>query len=438
VNPIYGLIGRLSTVPALLAAQGAGSLQASLRYALAHSDMKAETKKHLANVAMSYGADYYDESDADCPYAIYRGIAIIPIQGTLVNRCGWACSWVTGYDYVQMAVLDAMQNPQVKAIAFDVDSCGGEAQGCFETADLIKSMRGKKPMTSFVNANALSGGYMLACAADKIVLTPTGNTGSIGVVIMHVDYSKMLQEEGIAITFIYAGDHKKDGNPYEALPPEVKANLQAQVDRFYEMFTSTVASNLGLTVEAVKATQAQVYDASESLSLGLIHAVEAAPSALAAFCNELSGSSSSEITMGTKENAAEATAESATTVAVAAVTAPAVAAPAAVAATTVDAAGAERARIQGITGSEEAKDRTALANHLAFNTTMGVDEAKALMAVAPLAAKNDGNAFAAAMNGTENPKVGADDQASAAGQSAVAVDASRILSAHSMATGVKH
>lgn len=455
MNPIYGFIGRLNSMPALVSPNFSG-MQAQLQYALSNPDMKTETEKHMTNIAMAYGACYADDDDYR-PYPIYEGVAIIPIHGLLINRCSWSCSWLTGYEFVLSALQDAMDNPRVKAIAFDIASFGGEAQGCFEAAAYIYAMRGQKPMLSILNPNACSAAYALACAADRIVSTPTGMSGSIGVVMMHVDFSKMLKNEGIEVKFIYAGAHKKDGNRFEPLPKEVEADMQASVDRFYEMFASSVATYRGTSIDAIKATEARVYDAPEALNIGLIDAVEAAPAALIAFANELSGSQSQEVSMNTAEQAAakakadaeakakaeadaqaktdaEAKAEAdAKAQAEAEAKTKAAQATAAGAPDGSAAAAGERARISAIVGSDEAKERGSLANHLAFNTSMSVDDAKKTLAAS---AKEAGgaNPFAAAMGSSDNPEVGAGGE-SGDGKDAKS-DADRIMANFTTATGI--
>jgi hypothetical protein len=77
------------------------------------------------------------------------------------------------------------------------------------------------------------------------------------------------------------------------------------------------------------------------------------------------------------------------------------------------AASAERSRISGIMSCEEAKGRDKLANHLAFNTSMSVEDAKSILAQAPAATENasTANPLAAAMAKTGSPNVGSDEQA---------------------------
>lgn len=73
-----------------------------------------------------------------------------------------------------------------------------------------------------------------------------------------------------------------------------------------------------------------------------------------------------------------------------------------------DAVKAERARVSGIQTCDEAKGREQLASHLAFNTSMSVDEAKAILAVSPKQDAAGASAFKEAMDNGEHPNVGAD------------------------------
>ena len=96
---------------------------------------------------------------------------------------------------------------------------------------------------------------------------------------------------------------------------------------------------------------------------------------------------------------------------------------------------ADRARTSAIRKAPEAEGRAALAEHLASSTSMSVEDAIAVLAAAPKqeAAKPEGNAFAAAMDASQNPNVGQDDAANLAGGSPV----ERILSNYALVTGGK-
>ena len=108
---------------------------------------------------------------------------------------------------------------------------------------------------------------------------------------------------------------------------------------------------------------------------------------------------------------------------------------AAAASAATEARQAERTRINGILGCEEAKGRETMANHLAMNTEMSVEDAKKMLAVAPVAAPaaSATNPFAAAMDASKNPEVGADAAAGTAAETQSPIQA--ILADHRLATG---
>jgi ClpP class serine protease len=98
------------------------------------------------------------------------GIAIIPIEGTLVHKAYGmdAVSGMRSYIEIQQEIEDAATDPAVKGILLDVDSPGGEVAGIFELADTIHSARSAKPILSVANSNALSGAYLLASGAQRV------------------------------------------------------------------------------------------------------------------------------------------------------------------------------------------------------------------------------------------------------------------------------
>lgn len=330
------------------------------------------------------------------PFAFANGIAIIPVHGTLINRFGYSWGFVTGYNFIRQQVAAAGGDPDVTGIVFDVNSYGGEAAGCFECSQDIARLAAGKPTMSVIDSNCYSAAYAIACGTDRIVSTPSGGAGSVGVVAMHVSYEKMLDDAGIKVSFIFAGDHKVDGNPYQDLSAEIKADIQRSIDASYNAFVALVAAGRKMDEKSVRATEARIYRAEEAKSLGLIDAVAAPSEAVMAFLGELSGSNQQPrkkedaMSDATKPGAEQqATPEQ----------------------LKADAAKAERARVSGIQTCEEAKGREALASHLAFQTSMTVEEAKTILAAAPKTESkpaSDPNPFAAAMNNSDHPQVGAE------------------------------
>jgi signal peptide peptidase SppA len=359
----------------------------------------------------------FNTTKQEKPFAFANGLAIIPITGTLVNRFGASYGFITGYNFIKRQIALAHADPDVIGIVGDINSYGGEAAGCFECAHDVAAMRGEKPMIAVVDSNCYSAGYAIACAFDKIILTPSGGVGSIGCVAMHASFQKMLEIDGIKITFLKFGNHKTDGNPYEDLSQDVKDNLQKGVTAAGNMFIDLVAELRSMDRQVIVDTQAATYRADEALALGLIDAIESPSSAVQAFYDELSGSNSNQpevdMTQPTKDQSGSE--------AEAALQAKA----AADAKTTLDAATLQAGkdalvRAAAIMNCEEAKGKSKMANHLAFNTLMSLEEAKGMLAVAGVevaaaADPNAANPFTKAMAETPNPNVGADGTGGADG-----------------------
>jgi ClpP class serine protease len=123
-----------------------------------------------------------------------EGVAVIGVVGSLVNRGGWigAYSGMTSYEGLKYQLATAARDASVSSILLDMDSPGGEAVGSFEAADAVRAAAGVKEVVAVVNGMAASAAYALASAATRIVTTSSGISGSIGVVMLHADYSNKL------------------------------------------------------------------------------------------------------------------------------------------------------------------------------------------------------------------------------------------------------
>lgn len=225
-------------------------------------------------VGESYERDADGRPARSLPYKVTpQGVGIITITGSLVNRGAWvgASSGVTSYEGIKFQVQSAAADPNVRAIILDIQSPGGEAVGAFETAAVVREAASVKPVTAVVNGMAASAAYAIASGATEVVTTETGVSGSIGVVLVHADYSRMLANEGVKPTLIFAGAHKVDGNPFEPLSDTVRADLQAEVDAFYQGFLATVAKGRGkrMTAAMARKTEARTFVGEAAVAAGL-------------------------------------------------------------------------------------------------------------------------------------------------------------------------
>lgn len=200
-------------------------------------------------------------------------LGVIPIRGVVGNRMNMMNDSSGGMscELVAKQFRAMVNNRDIKTIILDIDSPGGTISGVPELYSTIMEARGTKPIIAHVNSLAASAAYWIASAADEIVVTPSGMTGSIGVYTLHEDISQHLENEGIKETFIYEGENKVEGNPFEPLTDEAKEFLQARVKDSYDMFVSDVAKGRGVDVKTVldKFGQGRAFNAKESVSRGL-------------------------------------------------------------------------------------------------------------------------------------------------------------------------
>lgn len=230
-----------------------------------------------------------EEKESPRGYITVGGAALIAVQGTLVQKLGTLrpYSGMTGYDGIRTNLQIAVDDKDVKGIVFDIDSPGGECAGLFDLADTIYSLRGKKPMWAVLSENAMSAAYALASCADKVMVPRTGNTGSIGIICMHVDMSKWLAKEGLTVTLIQYGARKADGTEFQPLSNEALQRFQADIDTLGGMFDGLVARNRKLGASRVKSYHAATFMGERGVAAGLADAVMAPDAAMRAFIKTL-------------------------------------------------------------------------------------------------------------------------------------------------------
>ncbi|WP_227511519.1 S49 family peptidase [Tritonibacter mobilis] len=354
------------------------------------------------------------------PFNVVEGIAVIPITGTLIHRGAWVGSWSgeMTYEGISAQLKAAVEHNGVRAIALEFDSHGGEVAGCFALASEIRKAREEKPVYAFVCDNAHSAAYALAAQATRVIVPKTGSAGSIGVICLHADRSQQLEDAGIKVTIIAAGDHKADANPYEPLPDDVREDLAKEMEGLRTIFAEEVEQGRGeaMSATAALATEAKCILGQNAVDTGLADEVANPKEAFEAFAAEFSWRRSplgkqaqkeGSSTMSTKDadkNKPAATSEQVTgddgatetndttTDNGAGVTgegsdaggaSDAGASASVEGAPSANAASDERNRIMGILNCDEAKGRSALANSLAGDPNMTLEQAKKHLAAAP-------------------------------------------------------
>jgi len=354
-------------------------------------------------------------------YRVVEGVAVLGIGGALVHRSRMEAdsTFLLGYNDVAADLEDAMGNPDIHAVLQVYDSPGGEVAGAFEYAERVMALRGKKPMVAMADSMAASAAYLGASAADELVLTATSYAGSIGVVMRHVDLSKALASEGVAVTHIFAGAHKVDGNAFEPLPAAVLAELQSEMNSLYDEFIAAVALHRGMPPAAVRKTQAAMYRGVAAIGAGLADRLSTTDQMISELAAQRAQSypAGPSARANANDNNTQGASMSGNTTPGGSTPANSAPAPAAASFTQADVdtaraqgASAERGRVVAILGHQSAGANMALAVQC-INTGLSTEQASAILgvaapaAVATAPAQATSNPFAAAMAQVSNPKV---------------------------------
>jgi len=243
--------------------------------------------RHLLAQSVDDHALFGEPSERDGPGCLTMAgdVAVIRIMGVLLpGRMGsWWWPGATFYGDIADALEQALGDDGVRGIVLHVDSPGGTVAGCFDLADRIYEARSEKPIAAILEEDAFSAAYALASSAGGIAVPRTGGTGSIGVIVMHVDVSQALERDGIRVTPITYGDRKADGQPAVPLSEEALERFQSEINAMGELFVSTVARNRGMDVQAVRDTQAATFLGEKGVAAGLADVVLAPDAAFTEF-----------------------------------------------------------------------------------------------------------------------------------------------------------
>ncbi len=216
------------------------------------------------------------------------GIAIVPVYGVIEmsqDRSFMNTSY--GSDSI-CDMLDSIgKNKNIKAIVLRINSPGGTIGAVQEIYQKIEELKeqGVKVVASLGDV-AASGGYYLACTADKIYANPGTLTGSIGVIMSSVEFSEALDRFGIKMNVIKSGTHKDILSPYRKMTEKEQLILQSCINDSYSQFVGVVAQHRKMSMSSLKEiADGRIFTGRQAKSVGLIDETGNLDSAIAAAGN---------------------------------------------------------------------------------------------------------------------------------------------------------
>lgn len=196
-------------------------------------------------------------------------IAIIYAQGPILNTEG--SEKVIGKEAINNAFEEVLRNDNIKAVVLRIDSPGGDALTSEIILNASRTLKGQKPLVVSMGNVAASGGYYIACMADRVYADPMTITGSIGVLAAFPNIRGMTSKIGINAEQVFTHENAMGYSVFEPLSEGFKKSVKTNIEKVYHTFKSRVAEGRSLTMDRVEEiAQGRVWSGKDALKVGLV------------------------------------------------------------------------------------------------------------------------------------------------------------------------
>ena len=191
------------------------------------------------------------------------GVAVVEIHGVIGNQVK-----IPAYSRIFESVA---RNKRFRAMLLDIDSPGGSATGSEVLYRSIQRVAEEKPVYAYVSGMGASGGYYLACAANKIYTLPTALVGSIGVIYLRPVLEQLLAKVGVEFSVFKSGEFKDMTGFWRSPTDEESEKFQGLIGEMYDTFVSVVAQGRSLEDSQVRElATGELYTARRGHEMGLV------------------------------------------------------------------------------------------------------------------------------------------------------------------------
>jgi protease-4 len=207
-------------------------------------------------------------------------LVMLELEGTLVegSRSTPLGTRIPGIVAEVREALDlAAEDDEVRGLLLRINSPGGTVSASETLHHEILRWQEETghPVVAYFQGLATSGGYYVAMSAEEVISHPTTVTGSIGVIMLNLNLSGLMEKLGVSDQTFTGGERKDAGSPFREMLPEERAQLQSVVDDLHARFKDVVAQGRpALGREAVeRLADGRIFSAAQALDAGLVDAV---------------------------------------------------------------------------------------------------------------------------------------------------------------------
>jgi protease-4 len=208
-------------------------------------------------------------------------IAVVYAQGPIFYSEG--SEKVIGKEAINDAFEEVLESEKIKAVVLRIDSPGGDALTSEIILNASRKLKGKKPLVVSMGNVAASGGYYIACLADRIFADPMTVTGSIGVLAAFPNIRGMANKIGINAEQVTTHKNAMGYSVFEPLNSGFKKSTIKAIEKVYHTFKSRVSEGRSMDMEAVEEiAQGRVWSGKDALEKGLVDELGGLTEAIAA------------------------------------------------------------------------------------------------------------------------------------------------------------
>lgn len=201
-------------------------------------------------------------------------IAVLSVDGVIQDLGGVSTLFGTGYNhqFFMSQLNDVLEDQTVKGIVLQVDSPGGGVVESAEIYDGIRAIQEHRDIPVYVSMGgmAASGGYYISAPAEKIFVNQETITGSIGVIMESINYSKLAEKVGIDFNTIKTGPYKDMMSPSREMTDEERDMLQEMIGDSYDRFVEIIADGREMSdAEVRKVADGRIMNGRQAIEAGL-------------------------------------------------------------------------------------------------------------------------------------------------------------------------
>ena len=204
-------------------------------------------------------------------------VAVVPAEGGITMGGGGLFEGGIAERALNKTLRRLAREDAVKAVVLRIDSPGGSALASDLIWHELTELRKKKPVIASVGNMAASGGYYMACAANRVIAETTSIVGSIGVVGGKVVVDGLLDEIGVdSMTFAAspapgAAERAAYLSPLVAWDDATRARVRREMQAIYDLFIERCATGRGLPGERIRASaEGRIFSGLQAKERGLV------------------------------------------------------------------------------------------------------------------------------------------------------------------------